>query len=69
MQRDASAALIAFDIRNFEFARAFATPAHTLVGGQTGAAALDHDAVSDDKAGVKTDTKLADQLCIVFLVA
>ena len=69
MQDHAGAALRALDGVDLEVTGAAADPAHTLGGGQAGAARFDRDLVGHDEAGIETDTELADELRIGFLVA
>ena len=69
VQRDAGAALGALKIGHLKLAGAFARPAHALRCGQARAAAFHRDTVSHDKARIKPDTELANQLGVVFLVA
>ena len=69
VQRNAGATFGALNFTDLKLARAFAGPAHTLRCGQASTAAFHRDAVSDDKAGVKTHAKLANQLRVIFLIA
>ena len=69
VQRHARAALFAGDGGHFKVARAFAAPAHALLGRQARAARFDRDAIGHDEARVKAHAKLANQLRVLLLVA
>ena len=69
VQRDAGAARGALDGFDLKVARAGADPAHAFAGGHAGAARFDGDFVGDDKARIKADAKLANQLSVLLLVA
>src|SRR6218665_41396 len=57
------------DGMDWEVGRGAAGPTHTLAGGKPGAARFHRDFVGHDEARIKADTKLADQLGILLLVA
>ena len=69
MQGNAGAAFGAGNGLGAEVTRATAYPAHAFAGGQPCAAAFNCDFVGHNKARIKANTKLADELRIGFLVA
>ena len=69
VQRDAGAALGAFDGFHFEVACAAADPAHAFICRRACATRLHGDLVGHDEAGVKAHAELPDQLGVGLLVA
>ena len=69
MQNNIGTTTFFSDLFNFELTGSATDPAYAFRGLCTGTTGFYRDLVSDNKAGIETDTKLTNQLGIGFLIA